>query len=156
METTLIILALIIVGYLIVYLVLKKKFETRLYTASILQELREEVNKIVVELNQTTERNIALIEDRIHHLSELLAQGDKKISLLKREVEKHEVSTKVYASLSKEEQISEPEPDGRKEVLRLHRSGFSSTMISQRTGVPLGEVELIISLRDRRESGEMR
>ena len=56
---------------------------------------------MVVQLNQTTDRNVSLLEDRIRQLTELLAKADKKIGLLRREGEKHEVSQSVYNHLVK-------------------------------------------------------
>jgi len=46
----------------------------------------------------------------------------------------------------------EPEktPDPRERVIMLHRAGFSPTLIAGRVGVPLGEVELIISPEQRK------
>ena len=50
---------------------------------------------------------------------------------------------------AREAELREPEPrdlDPREQVLVLHRQGMAPSIIVQRTGVPLGEVELIIRL----------
>ena len=157
MERLALYIAVSILGYFIIYIVLKKKIEKYIDPSSLLDQIREEVNRIIVELNQTTDRNIALIEDRISRLMELLAKADKKISLLQREGEKHEVSRKIYNNItrSKAEKQYEPEPDERRdrqdEVLRLHQVGFSAPIIAKRVGTPLGEVELIISLSEKKQ-----
>ena len=157
METLVLYIAVSILGFFIVYVVLKKKIEKYIDPSSLLDQIREEVNRIIVELNQTTDRNIGLIEDRINQLMELLAKADKKISLLQREGEKHEVSKKIYNNItrSRAKKQYEPEPDERRdkqdEVLRLHQAGFSAPIIAKRVGSPLGEVELIISLSERKQ-----
>jgi len=66
---TLLILAAVAAGYFVVYLILKKKIARTMSAATVLREVREEVNRILVELNQTTHRNVTLIEDRIASLS---------------------------------------------------------------------------------------
>jgi DNA-binding NarL/FixJ family response regulator len=149
-----------------VYLLLKRKLARALNAAAILGEVREEVNRILVELNQTTNRNITLIEDRIRSLNELLGKTDKRIALLQREAEKQELAARLYSELGARRPappedppaapapVSPPEEeregvDRNEEVVRLARSGLSPALIGRRLGITLGEVELIISLAQR-------
>lgn len=118
---------------------------------------------MIVELNQVTDRSVALLEDKAAGLGGLLAEADRKMSLLKREIERHEVGARVYDRLAARRgaataaatapvdgrQAAKPpqeKPDLGAEVLRLHRAGFAPQIIASRVGAPLGEVELIISL----------
>ena len=87
-------------GLLLVYTLLRDRVRRATSAAAQMAELREEVSRLVVELNQTTERNVALLEDRISGLSDLLAAADRKIALLQREIEKHDVGVKVYSKLA--------------------------------------------------------
>ena len=198
-------------GLLFVYLLLRDRVRRATSVESRMAEVREEVSRLLVELNQATDRNIALMEDKIASLNEVLAAADKKIGLLHREIEKHDVGSQIYSRLAegrahrppapdvspppaaeghppseraappREEppretplavELSErpggreirrpqgplrveteevPEtPDVRERVLMLHRSGFSPSLIASRVGVPRGEVELIISLEQRK------
>jgi hypothetical protein len=174
--TILILLAVEIGGLLVVYAVLRERVRRGTSAAAQSQELREEVSRLVVELNQTTDRNIALVEDGIARLNELLARADKKIGLLRRESEKHEMGMQVYSRLGEGRSAVEqgapaggPPPaktgraraaapkaeegeatDAREQVVRLARGGFAPSLIAARVGVPLGEVELIISLEQRK------
>ena len=63
-------------------------------------DLGEEVGRLVTELNQVAERNVVLLEDRVTALNELLAAADKKIGLLRREMERHEAGALVYGRLA--------------------------------------------------------
>lgn len=160
---TALIAALLVGGYLAVYLLLKRKLARALNAAAILGEVREEVNRILVELNQTTNRNITLIEDRIRSLNELLGKTDKRIALLQREAEKQELAARLYSELGARRPAQPEEPpapasppeeeqegvDRNAEVVRLARSGLSPALIGRRMGITLGEVELIISLAQR-------
>ena len=148
--------ALVIAGYFIVYLVLKAKLKHYVDPKAILESIREEVDRIIVELNSTTDRNITLLEDKVQSLSTLLEQADKKIGILRREIEKHELSGKVYSELARNgKRVTEPEEqDRRAQVLNLHRQGISPSAIAKRLGITLAEIELIITLASKSNTGD--
>jgi DNA-binding NarL/FixJ family response regulator len=170
LGNTLLIASLIVAGYLAVYLILKRRLTRTLNAARLAGEVREEANRILVELNQATNRNVTLIEDRIATLNELLGKADRKIALLEREVEKQELGARLYSELASRRPLPAEEPpapaqepgepeeapeparegaDRNEEVVRLARSGLSPALIGRRLGITLGEVELIISLGQR-------
>ncbi len=169
MGRTLLLLAAVAAGYAAVYFVLKRKIARSLAAATVLREVREEVNRILVELNQTTHRNVSLLEDRIAALAELLARADKKIALVRREAEKQELAEKLYSELAGRRLAQAEAPAGLRggrelpqgapesglpraeassEAVRLAQAGLSPSLISRRLGLPLGEVELILSLAE--------
>ncbi|MGA2762827.1 MAG: hypothetical protein ABSG17_05635 [Spirochaetia bacterium] len=98
--TVLVTLVVDVGGLLLVYALLRDRMRRATSAAAQIAELRDEVSRLVVELNQTTERNIGLMEDRIGSLNELLAAADRKIGLLHREMEKHDVGAQVYSRLT--------------------------------------------------------
>ena len=138
--------ALAVAGYFIIYLILKAKLNKSVDPKAILESIREEGDRIIVELNSTTDRNISLLEDKVQSLSTLLEQADRKISVLRREIEKHELSGKIYSELAAKRESSMAEEDLQSKVLRLHRQGISASVIAKRLGITLAEIELIISL----------
>jgi hypothetical protein len=71
-----------------VYFLLNKKISKILDSEKILSRVDDEVNNLILDLNQTTERNILLVEDRIKKLSELIKDSDKSILLLNRELDR--------------------------------------------------------------------
>ena len=227
--TILITLVVDIGGLLLVYALLRNRVRRATSAEAQIAEIRDEVSRLLVELNQTTDRNIALIEDRIASLNEQLTLADKKIGLLRREIEKHDVGAQVYNRLGEARprqpppapplsvELSErsstgagaeappaadgrvagsrgpdavaskggtngptpaaqepvvasgrgavrveqgastrPAPGGeqpgdlRERVMLLFRAGFAPSLIASRVGAPLGEVELIISLEQRK------
>jgi DNA-binding NarL/FixJ family response regulator len=148
--------ALAIAGYFIVYLILKAKLNKSVDPKAILESIREEVDRIIVELNSTTDRNITLLEDKVQSLNALLEQADKKIGILKREIEKHELSAKVYSELAHGAKVvqKEEEQDRHTQVLNLHRQGISASAIAKRLGITLAEIELIVTLASQAKTGE--
>lgn len=153
MARTLLVVFLIAVGFLVLYLALKKKIEARTDAASVLKQIRDEVDRLIVELNQTTDRNITLIEDKLASLNEQLALADKRIAMLRREAVKDQAGTRVYSNLVMK-RADEPAAAGEdihQQVLGLQLSGLTPPMIAKRLGKPLAEVDLIISLSARRK-----
>jgi hypothetical protein len=97
--SVLITLVLDIGGLLLIYVLLRDRVRRAASANSHIAEIRDEVSRLLVELNQTTDRNIALMEDKIASLNELLSAADKKLGLIRRETEKHDVGTQVYSRL---------------------------------------------------------
>ena len=154
---TLLLLAAVAAGYAFVYLVLRKKIARTLASATVLREVREEVNRILVELNQTTHRNVTLLEDRISSLTELLGKADKKIALVRREAEKQDLAGRLYSELAgrqqeaagaRQEPVQPQAADRQIEAVRLAQGGLSPSLIARRLGLTPGEVELILSLAE--------
>ncbi len=212
--TILITLVVDVGGLVLVYLLLRDRLRRAASSEARVAEIREEVSRLLVELNQATDRNVALMEDRIGVLNDALSTADKKIGLLRRETEKHDVGSRIYSRLAEgrpprpleaEESREAPPPaapvapvpaapvqpppaapplavelserpaqaagrvaagrgragasreaaaapsgDVHQRVMMLFRAGFSPSLIASRVGAPVGEVELIISLEQRK------
>ena len=155
MPTIFTIITIQVLGFLVVYFLLKRWIERRIKPDEMGQKIQDELGSIMVELNRTTEQNIQLIEDKIGTLQELLAEVDKKLSVLKRESEKHEISRSVYDQIrqgrGRDAKGQIGDRNIQKEVMRLHREGFSPGVIAGRLGTTVGEVELIISLENSKD-----
>lgn len=78
--------AITVILVAVAFLVLNRSIRTRTSQQSALDEIKREVGAVITELNQTTERNIELIEDRIHRLDELIRQADGRLRALKRDL----------------------------------------------------------------------
>jgi tetrahydromethanopterin S-methyltransferase subunit G len=151
-------LALSLLAIAAVFLFLNRKIARKASAEDVLARLRVEVNAMVIELNQTTERNIGLIEDRIRELKKILDAVDRRITVVQRESEKHDKTSQLYSNIMKkripEAPVVEPaEAQSLHErILDLHRRGFSAESIAGKVGSTVGEVDLVISLQDRKEN----
>lgn len=67
----------------------------------ILAELREEVEKLVSEVDLATDRDVTLVEDRIKTLRSLLEEADKRIGTMKREAERRLSEERAYTELGR-------------------------------------------------------
>ena len=70
-------LALQVAGFVALYVLLRRAVMRRMSARNMVPELRSEVAALIAELNGTTERNVALLEDGIGRLQELLRSADR-------------------------------------------------------------------------------
>ena len=139
-----------IVGFFIFYIFVKRALERGNTPDAAIEKVREELNSIMVEINRTTEQNVEIIEDKLKVLTEFLEKADKKLMLLQKEGEKRLVTSSIMRNVNRK-----PAPTGKKdknkrgEVLRLYRDGLSPDEIAGEIGTTVGEVELIISMKNR-------
>jgi hypothetical protein len=159
MEYLFVIICLFAAGFVALYLILRRIVLRLFDRAAQLDDIRREVEKMLVELNHTTSRNLDLVEERIGRLREMLETVDKRIGLLKRETVKTDGGAMTYSSLARKAPppAVTPRPERevittyslRDKVLSLHQAGFTAAMISAQLGSSIGEVELIISLSEK-------
>lgn len=146
-----------------VYFLLNRKISHILDSKKILSKVDEEVSSLILELNQTTERNILLIEDKIIKLSKLIKESDKSILLLNKEFKRQEIEPLQYNHLAKrrnftpqvdeilkEDVLIDENKSNKNKILELFKNGFSSEVIASKTGTSIGEVDLIIAFHSRK------
>ena len=120
------------VGFVVLYLLLRRAVMRRMNASDIASELRTEVAGLIAELNGTTERNVALLEDGVRRIHELLGSEDGS----------EDGGAEPAAPRS------QPPADRRAQVLRLRRLGMSNAAIVDHLATSPGEVELIVSLAE--------
>ena len=137
---------------LLIYFRIRIQVRKSTETSHVLDEIRDDVEALIVEINQITDRNVSIIENRVRQLHRLMEDADKRITLLNRENEKHFSEIPRYNDLKKpgmegiEHVRSEQKTSKKEQVMDLYRKGFSSGIIASKTGISIGEVELIVSL----------
>ncbi|NOY10083.1 MAG: hypothetical protein GXP33_14720 [Spirochaetes bacterium] len=140
------IISLNLVIVLSIFLVLKKRIDSISDSRLVLKDIRDEVDRMLVELNQTTERNIALLEDKLVEVHNTLDRVDNKLKLLDRGRDKQDLTKRVYTDIEKSKPAVTQKRDLQQEVLNLYHSGLTESIIAKRLNLPIGEVQLIISL----------
>jgi hypothetical protein len=75
--------------------------KTRTSQERILAEMREEVNGILKSINETTDRDISLIEEREKTLRNLLEEIEKRLKVYVRELEVRRGAENAYRELGK-------------------------------------------------------
>jgi len=159
----------------------RRRIRRELETETLIRKLKTEIGEMVTALNGTTERNIALLENKIRIVNELIHKAGNAAGALKREQEKQDIVSNVYSSLARSRPLSldveeipalvpsagmesgssegftaeQPVMDFdslsiREKALVLHRKGDNPDSIASRLDMSRGEIELIISLHERR------
>ena len=126
--------ALQLIGFAVLYIVLRRYLDRKLRGFDEAPELRSRVAELTAAMNATAERNVTLLEDRIRRLDESLREADRHLSQSVPE--------------SCPEAPADAGDDGERQarVVRLRRLGFSSAVIADRLATSQGEVELILNL----------
>lgn len=83
------------------------KLRNEFSPARVLDQIRSELDKLLMEVMRESESNILLIEARIQGLKDLIAEADKRIRLADNEEEKRTFEKKV---LSQTESVVTPSP----------------------------------------------
>lgn len=135
-----------------------------------LQDLHEDLEKLYLKLTDFSRDVQAKLDTKIALLNKLLVEADKRIE----KIEELKKSLEVNLAVNTEKEIKNREIEGREEnslgsdeikrvsgekneilrdemvheeVYNLHKQGFSLNEISQRVGLSIDSINLILSLR---------
>jgi len=100
-STIAILVALDLLGLGAIWFYVKSQLRKALELDSLLLNVRKEVGILTTELNQTTDRNISLVEDRMEALRSLLDEADRRMGVIRKEVETRAVEREVYSRLGR-------------------------------------------------------
>lgn len=96
-----VLLALNIAGLLLIFLFVRARIRKALDAEGLQEVLRRETGELVRDLNQTTDRNITLMEDSLRSLKEAVAEADRRVEVLRREAERRTQEGAVYDRLGR-------------------------------------------------------
>ncbi len=97
--------ALTVAGFFLLWFLLRARIRRFLELDNLLEGVRDESRALVIELNESADRSVSLVEDRIKSLHELLDEVDRRMGLARRELEKRAVEREVYAKLAQRRPI---------------------------------------------------
>ncbi len=70
----------------VIYIFLRRRIDNLTDTGKMSGEIARELDTILAEINQATDRNVLIIEDKIHELEQVIATAEQRISLLKKDL----------------------------------------------------------------------
>jgi hypothetical protein len=91
--------SLILCGFFFIYFQARLRKKTS--PQDILEDYRDEVNKLIIEIDAATERDAYLVEERIKSLKGLLGEIDKKMGVYVREFERRRSTEGLYNALGR-------------------------------------------------------
>ncbi len=101
----------------LVYILLEKKIRRERSSSAITEQVRAEIDRMIVDLNQTADRNIGLIEQRLKALSDMLKEADHRVSLLQKHSDDLNRSTDTYSRIRPAQVVKSHTAGGRQEDL---------------------------------------
>ena len=163
LTVILILFALQIITFLYFRMMIRKELSRE----NRIESVRREIEQLIIELDRTADRNVEIVEDRIRTLKASIIKGEKIIHLIESEWDKRDRPNPLYTDLKplqREEPrlpsneiigITPDEPlvldievlDNKERAIELYKQGMDTLLIASATGLPRGEVELIISLK---------
>lgn len=96
-----VLLALNIAGLLFIFLFVRSRIRQALDAEGLKEILRQEIGQLVRDLNQTTDRNVTLMEDALRSLKEAVAEADRRVEVLRRESGRRVQEGAVYDRLGR-------------------------------------------------------
>jgi hypothetical protein len=100
-----ILLALDLGGLVLLWFLLRARIRRFLELENLLSGVREESRALVMELNETADRNVSILEDRIAAIRGLLDEVDRRMGLARRELESRESEREVFEKLRRRRPI---------------------------------------------------
>jgi len=73
----------------------------KIAASSLLTKYREEVYRLIAEIDAATDRDSLLVEERIKTLKQILDNTDRRISVFMRELQRNRNAGEMYASLGR-------------------------------------------------------
>lgn len=131
-----IVVQIILLGFVVFFIVLERK---RKLPTSVLEELKG----VVKETQILSEDFNKQIQNKIEIVSQTMNELDAKIHEAQRVMKAFK---NVQASTRQSGQYSQ------EDVVRLHKRGFEPMDISQITGIPIGEIQLMIKVQNQDNS----
>lgn len=163
--TALILLVINLVVLFAAFIRLKDRFSS----TRILGDIRSEIDRLIMDLGRETDRDVAILEDRIRGLRELMDEADRRILLADREESKRKTLPEIPAPevtpeqtpeqtepviiytkprISRRESQIEPEIPVRERAIQMARKDISPEIIAKTLGISQGEVDLILTMND--------
>ncbi|MBQ9238801.1 MAG: hypothetical protein IJ191_05735 [Treponema sp.] len=85
----------------VLWAVMLVRFKRLFSTDDIIARTRAEMNNMVRDIDQTTERNITLLEDRTRRLKALIAEADKHVQLAEQELERARTAAALHERVTR-------------------------------------------------------
>lgn len=101
MSIAVLLVSLDLLGLVAIWLFVRARLNRALELENMVAEVRKEVRALNIELNETADRNISLVEDRMQALHGLLDEADRRMGIMRREIDNRASEREVYSKLGR-------------------------------------------------------
>lgn len=133
--TVIIISSVLIIVNVVLWIVFFKKIRKEFSGQGSLQEIKQEVDKLVIEISRETDQDITLVEAKCEELRNLLDKCDRKISLLNENLIRKSDEQKIVEVLNEKPQTKAVEKKAStKKTKNAYESNFQ--LFTDNAGTP--------------------
>lgn len=104
---TIFLTVLICVFNIFMWIIFLKKFKKLFSTEDIIARTREELNRMIEDVNRNTARDLNLADAKIKDLKEVLSDAEKRIAILNSDLARSEASNEFQAALQRSNRLNE-------------------------------------------------
>jgi hypothetical protein len=97
----LIVLIICLLINLFIFIYFKWLIKRRTSVSGLLAEYKKEVDRLIADIDDATDRDSLLVEDRIRKLKQILEETDKRIAVYLRELDKSRSGEALYTNLGR-------------------------------------------------------
>lgn len=97
---TLVFCVIVLVVNIILWILCFRRIRKEFSPDGSLNELKKEVDKIIIEINKETDTDITLLEDKCKQIRDLLALADKKLNLYQETIDQRKLEVETLSKLS--------------------------------------------------------
>nr|WP_318711677.1 hypothetical protein [uncultured Treponema sp.] len=91
---------LLVIFNILMWFILLHKFNRAFSTRKIIEETRSAINEKIREANNAAERNMTLIDGKIQELNKVRAEADRRLAVLRRELDTQQRESEFRASMA--------------------------------------------------------
>lgn len=125
---TLVFCIVVLIVNIILWVLCFKRIRKEFSPDGSLNELKKEVDKIIIEINKETDTDITIIEAKCKQIKDLLALADKKLNLYQETIDQRKLEVETLNKLS--EQSNKKTNPAMNKAVTSYQSNFQPKMAS--------------------------
>src|SRR5574344_1219368 len=105
----------------IMWIIFANKFKKLFSTDDIIQNTRNELNKMLADVNRNADRNITLIDEKIKELKSVTAEADRHLKIAKLELEKNFIAEDFQSKINATKQNNKINPVNQANIAKIYQ-----------------------------------
>lgn len=106
---------------ILLWIILAIKFKKIFSTDEIIKSTREELNKMLADINRNADRNITLINLKIKELKSVTAETERRLKIAKAELEKKSIVDDFQSKLNTVKQNNKINPVNQANIAKIYQ-----------------------------------
>ncbi|MFA6936664.1 MAG: hypothetical protein WCQ67_00370 [Treponema sp.] len=130
---------------ILLWIILAIKFKKIFSTEEIIQKTRDELNKMLADVNRNADRNITLIDEKIKELKSVTAEADRHLKIAKLELEKNFIAEDFQSKINATKQNNKINPVNQANIAKIYQKEQSQGELFS-SSEPKGDIEKSVKI----------